>query len=526
MMFLPMVQRELRVLSRRRSTYRLRWIVGGVAFATVSLLLLIIGSVGMLQNGSKLLFYVGAGYSACVCLLGGLFATVDIISGERRDGTLGLLFLTDLKGYDVVIGKFSAVALNTFYWLLAILPVLSLPILLGGVTFGEFARMCLALVNLLFFTMCIGTWTSSRLANSMHSLSLSVSILLLLGIVLPLLFPLAAWLGMGAQASAFTFSPTLPLYSALAQNYPTQALRYWLPLISSHLLGWLCLVSASWTATTVWRKISVQNIRAFRHLSGNWIEKGFTKRQKYLDDNPALWLMRPGRYLLVTTWAITIFGSLAGIFSGISPTGSAFGLIPFPGGMMWMVIMPLKLLLVYQACRFVTQTRQSGAFELLLTTPLKPRAYLSAQKRMINRVFGLQFLILGIVLVGTGIPSLLVYHSSKGMTGVTVFFVQIYQLAMLIIDYHLLFWLAFSSSLQSKKIGWAFIRTVLLGMMLPSLFCWLDFFIKPIMLAAIAGGVEEGLMRLVRQIHDPDYSAQQKGGSHSPYSTNTLGGSA
>ena len=41
--------------------------------------------------------------SVFYCLISGRLTTVDCISEEKREGTLGLLFLTDLKGYDCAI---------------------------------------------------------------------------------------------------------------------------------------------------------------------------------------------------------------------------------------------------------------------------------------------------------------------------------------------------------------------------------------------------------------------------------------
>ena len=37
--------------------------------------------------------------------IAGLVLTADCISQERREGTLGLLFLTDLRGPDVALGN-------------------------------------------------------------------------------------------------------------------------------------------------------------------------------------------------------------------------------------------------------------------------------------------------------------------------------------------------------------------------------------------------------------------------------------
>src|SRR5436190_9691760 len=66
-------------------------------------------------------------------LLSGLFLTADCLSEEKREGTIGLLFLTDLRGYDVVGGKFISQSLRAFYGLLAIFPVLAMIMLMGGV---------------------------------------------------------------------------------------------------------------------------------------------------------------------------------------------------------------------------------------------------------------------------------------------------------------------------------------------------------------------------------------------------------
>ena len=80
-------------------------------------------------------------------LLAGIFTTADCLSEEKREGTLGLLFLTDLKGYDIVLGKIVAASVNWFFGLLALFPVLALSLLMGGVAPGEFWRKILGLAT-------------------------------------------------------------------------------------------------------------------------------------------------------------------------------------------------------------------------------------------------------------------------------------------------------------------------------------------------------------------------------------------
>ena len=96
--FLPIVDRELRAAARRKSTHRVRFWTALIAiFASSSGL----GFVLLAQAGSNAgnaLFKVLTGYAFGLCLLAGVFLTADCLSEEKREGTLGLLFLADLKG--------------------------------------------------------------------------------------------------------------------------------------------------------------------------------------------------------------------------------------------------------------------------------------------------------------------------------------------------------------------------------------------------------------------------------------------
>src|SRR2546426_11176381 len=50
---------------------------------------------------------------------------------------------------------------SAFYGLLAILPVMAIPLLAGGVTPGEVARMVCVLINTLFFSLAAGMLVSA-----------------------------------------------------------------------------------------------------------------------------------------------------------------------------------------------------------------------------------------------------------------------------------------------------------------------------------------------------------------------------
>jgi ABC-type transport system involved in multi-copper enzyme maturation permease subunit len=136
MTFLPMVQRELRAASRRPSIHRIRCWTALLAIGAS----LIASAAGTAITGAgsavNPLFAVQTVCAFGLSLLAGLFLTSDCLSEEKREGTLGLLLLTDLKSHDIVLGKFVATALSALYCLLALLPVMP-PLPLAPFSRGE-----------------------------------------------------------------------------------------------------------------------------------------------------------------------------------------------------------------------------------------------------------------------------------------------------------------------------------------------------------------------------------------------------
>src|SRR5436305_4590793 len=104
MTFLPIVERELRVAARKRSTFWVRIAAALVALIIGSgfLLLATLGNFGAGPGSfGRGLFATLTWMSFAVALAAGLFFTSDSLSEEKREGTIGLLSLTDLKGYEV-----------------------------------------------------------------------------------------------------------------------------------------------------------------------------------------------------------------------------------------------------------------------------------------------------------------------------------------------------------------------------------------------------------------------------------------
>src|SRR5205814_3877922 len=251
MTFLPIVDRELRVAARGRSTYLVR-------IAAAALVIVIFGGLqltqsfrlGMFFTAGQTQFFVLKWLGFLFACSAGVFLTSDSLSEEKRQGTLGLLFLTDLRGYDVVLGKFISHSVQAFYGLLAAFPVLALTLLAGGVSGGEFWRMMLVFCNTLFFSLSVGMLVSSISRDSMKAMNGTLLLCLLFVGGLPL----ADWAVAGWDATRF-----VPRLSLASPGYlfftagPMVMTGYWVQLGFHHFLGWTFLVASSVCTPRAWQ---------------------------------------------------------------------------------------------------------------------------------------------------------------------------------------------------------------------------------------------------------------------------------
>ena len=182
MIVLPIVERELRAAARQWATY---WARLGIAlaaiFVTVVIFVLTFG-LPSAQTGRRIFEWL-AGIMMVYCLAYGRRSTSDCLSVEKREGTLGLLFLTDLKGHDVVLGKLVATSVRGFYGLLAVFPVLAIPLLLGGITSGEFWRVVLVLMDTCLFSLAIGILGSALSRDQQRAMAANITLLFALMVV-------------------------------------------------------------------------------------------------------------------------------------------------------------------------------------------------------------------------------------------------------------------------------------------------------------------------------------------------------
>lgn len=391
---LPVVDRELRLAARGPAAYRWRTSVAAIGLAVTGLLTLTLSSRAVAPEiQGRTLFYTLVFVSALYAFVAGVSVTADSVSREKRDGTLGLLFLTDLRGRHIILGKLVANSLNTSYGLIGLLPLLAIPVLMGGVSVADGVLATLSVVNLMFVSLNVGilvstvSWDERRatFAGLVAGLALMVGPLLLGG--------LGVYYGRGS-ASAWFLSSWSPLFSMLAalQGQGGGGAMNLLLLLPSHALGWLALMVAGRLAEGSWQ--GGKGHAARRTLDErvfNPADAGVRARmrRRLLDVHPLVWLLErhPAKRfyadgLVLAVLAIWMWGF------------RTYGTDMF-GGPTWFLIVPLAFVVhlilaswvVSEASMRLVEDRRTGALELLLCSGLTDRDIIRGHRLALRRLF-------------------------------------------------------------------------------------------------------------------------------------------
>ena len=395
MTLLPIVTRELRVAARRRTTYLVR--------TGAALLVMCLGTWLYLmmrdnppQDIAEAMFVLLTAAAVFHCLMSGVRSTGDCLSREKREGTLGLLFLTDLKGYDVVLGKLAANSVHSLYGVLAVLPLLAIPMLLGAIAGGEFARMALVVINTLFFSLCLGLCVSALCRSARQAMGLTFLLLLLFTAALPVTAGLLRYHWHLRQAG-WLFLPSVGFtyYTAFDQVYrssPHYAQAFWLSLAVVQGLGWLALGVAALVAPHCWqdRPAGLPLLR-WRQRWRLWSYGDPADRQAFrrylLDRNAYFWLAARARLKPAYVWAA--FGLLGCVWAwGLARFRLEDWLNPGTYAMTALALNALlKVWVASEAGRQLAEERQQGAWELLLSTPLGVGEIVHGQFLALRRQF-------------------------------------------------------------------------------------------------------------------------------------------
>lgn len=404
----PLIERELRMALRREHPWRRRLTFGGLAVGICALLMLLAGLFGSQSTGrgvkNVLLMF---GLYTCVSLPGQI---AGMIAAERRQQTLDLLFLTGLGPVEVFLGKLTGALMVAVGDLLLLVPLLALPFLIGGVNFETFLGMAICLPVLLFWVVALSLFLSCLARNEDAAYFLT----LVTGAVWCGLAPLAWWAaqwllpaggpGTGGSYGWLVTSPALGPWLTYKGLDGTNAAAFWtgqaLTAGSSLALVLGAAVALLWR----WRRDLNRASFRTRPVWPRFLERltGLTpaQRRAWLEDNPALWLElhrpRPvwlGWLALGATALLWLAGWAVFRGAWLGPWNFFLTAAILNGS--------LVLLGQHATAASMAEGRHSGAWELVLTTPLSPeqivRAVEAAPQHRLHRLSRVAFLVQGLV---------------------------------------------------------------------------------------------------------------------------------
>jgi hypothetical protein len=388
MRFLSVADRELRSAARQNATYRARWLTAALFLALLVWLLWAFDGFTRKGTGPGI-FKAFSILAFLYCLFVSAARTADCISVERRDGTLGLLFLTNLNSAEIIAGKFFSTALASVYGLMAIFPMLALPLLMGGITLGHFGRTVLGLLNGILFALAAGFLASVASKRQFTAVALALGLTLGLSAG-PMLGAVAASTYSATRPLAPWLAALSPLYTVLAANNtgvfgPS---HYWqsAATVAGMSLGGLGLTTLLLAGTWRDRPRTAHRWRPFRFWRRSEQNSSAARtafRRRLLAVNPLFWLAARRRVsapvfmvLAVVLTLLTVYVTApffgrnigAGVYSPV--VGHLFAWL-------WTVLAIHGLVLYYaamSASQRLAEDKQTGALELIFSTPTTERS--------------------------------------------------------------------------------------------------------------------------------------------------------
>ena len=404
MTVLPIVGRELRVASRRYGTY---WSRFGAALGALAVFLWMYAVTSRMPaaqiatnafNAMAIITFIWA-------ILCGLWNTSDSVSAERRDGTLGLLFLTDLRGYDVAAGKLVSHSLSTFYGLLATFPVMAIPILMGGVTWTQFGFVMLVLANTMFFSLSVGLLASTWSKKGQKAAGLAFVILALSCVLGPLVAHyIERKIGVVSEADVLWLleaNPVFGLSVLLDRNMMTKYGAEGVLRSSAyvHAFAWMAFIAAAVILPRIWQTKPRVNSKS------NWkrilfMADLFEKRPEAgdrLTAHPATWLSLRLHTSARSVWMAFAIGAILVTWMYLENRSGGFFTALLFGTITFFSMVTFKVLFASTCVRQFSSDRQTGALELLLSTPLAERQVVREYGLALVRAFMPPFLTIMVV---------------------------------------------------------------------------------------------------------------------------------
>jgi ABC-type transport system involved in multi-copper enzyme maturation permease subunit len=392
----PIFNRELLTIPRRERHYVTRVAyLGALLILSVTAYLATMGwfgsaTLGDMARFGPLLFQILTFVQLALFLFFSALAAASAIAQEKDRRTFVLLLMTDMRNYEIVVGKLLGSLLPIATLILATVPLLTSLLLLGGVGLNQVIEAVLIVTATSLAAGSLGGLMALWRERTFQSLALTVLILVL---YLCLVQGLALF---GLQSVQVYLDPFLALARSHHPNADDAGVAAAGGFVLA-MLGWTVLLNGvGLVKLRVWNpsgepimqrekpgeeqdKEAVVEVDKEKQLARATVHAA-PGRVRHVEGNPILWreiaTRAYGRRPLLVKLAYAVVLVLIGFFvlaplvQGRPPTSfeAAYGLLP---------VSVLSLLLVAaQATTAITTERDTGALDLLLVTDLSPREFI------------------------------------------------------------------------------------------------------------------------------------------------------
>lgn len=467
MVLLPVIQRELRASARQPSTFTMRMLS---VFALLAATIVFGFTTGFgPKTGGDLFVYAHRVLLLAVWVLVP-FLAADSISRERREGTLPLLSLTALRPMDVAIAKMLVHGLRAFTLWLAVLPVLAIPILMGGVGKGDMLYAVVLHFTSLTLALGCGMVASAFSRRFVRAQALTGLLAFFFAILMAIVLGVTTieFLGLRSAGMAQNFEHVLEVGVAMALTLGTtqwqllsrlgslpklQVMASGALLVLSVFSLWMVTRVAAWRVRASWKDtppsrtwLRIQDVFCRPMFFQNWLKRWMKKR---LQANPIGWLEHRtwnGR-LVMWSWMAVVVSIYSYMVLNFDMFMRGFG------ALQTFLATLLALSMAFSAAGSFRRERETGVLELLLVSPLKEDEIIWGRLRGLYQQFAPALVLLfGVWLYCGG-------FLLRGLP-------WIWLLGWMSIFCTLPLIGLFFSLAQSNFIG-AFLRTLIIGLVLP-----------------------------------------------------------
>ena len=388
-----------------------------------------------LHRAGSDMFFAVSGIMIFLCNIAGIYLTADCLSEEKRNGTLGLLFLTNLRGYEVVLGKMSVGTIQAVLGLLAAVPMLVVPVLMGGVDPMLVLRMAVVLFATLFLSLSVGIVCSAIFKSSKVATGMALGIMLFLnfgpGLIYEILYEIFGRIMVSGISDIYIFSTgyiyALTCEGGLGLGGQTDV-EFNISMAVVLGIAILSILFAIWKTARTWQD---QPVKIVTGVVSQKSSNAAHRRARVLDKNPLHWLAArkkfgPGfvwlAFIIVFTFMMIVTDGFQYLFGFSNSRYSASGSFLMT---LWVVSTMLKWWMAGAACERFRADRGESALELLLSTPLEYQDFARAHRERIRWQF-----LWPVVLILCLIPFMMGLSSDDTLklyiVGILMFFIDVW----------------------------------------------------------------------------------------------------